>query len=93
MVGTTKDIIAHERALAPVEEIGLAVPPDWEGLHLRLALDKGDRDLEWLILFEIACALGYRNALEETPNSTAQLQRHCFISAIPSPRTSLLPRT
>lgn len=76
--GTTKETLAHERALAPVEEIGLAAPPDWEGLHLRLALEKGDLDFERPMWFEIACRGGYRNPLEETANSRAQLQRQLF---------------
>jgi hypothetical protein len=73
--GTTKDIVSHERALAPVEEIALAAPVDWEGPHLRLARTKDDLALEQPMWFEIACRGGYRNPPEETASSRAQLQR------------------
>jgi len=76
--GTTKNTLAHERALAPVEEIVLAAPLDWEGLRLRLALEKGDLDFERPMWFEIACRGGYRNPLQETASSRAQLQRQLF---------------
>jgi hypothetical protein len=76
--GSTKDTLAHQRALAPVEEIVLATPADWEGLRLRLALGKGNFDFERSMWFEIACRGGYRNPPPETASSRAQLQRQLF---------------
>ncbi len=73
--GTTTTRLANERALAPVDEIGLATVHEWEGLRLLGALASGALDASHKLWFEIAARGGYRNAGEATESSRAQIQR------------------
>jgi hypothetical protein len=76
--GRVTTSLAHQRALAPVEDIGIAVPRDWEGMRLSAALSAKELDLEQPSWFEVACRGGYRNPLQDTTNSRAQVQRQLF---------------
>lgn len=76
--GTTTTSLSHQRALAPVEEIGLAASREWEGMRLSAALSANQVDLHQPLWFELACRGGYRNALEETSKSRGQVQRQLF---------------
>lgn len=60
-----------ERAIAPVESIGLAGLEDLGGKELRSAALPSDRPF-W---FEVCCRGGYRNPAEDTEASRAQITR------------------
>ncbi|WP_309896105.1 S8 family peptidase [Archangium sp.] len=73
---TTKDgtVTTHrdkERAIAPVGSIGLAVLEDLGGAQLRADALPDDRPF-W---FEIGCRGGYRNPVDDTNGSRAQIAR------------------
>jgi len=69
--GTTTTHRAKERAIAPVETIGLAALEDIGGARLRVEQLAPDRAY-W---FEVACRGGYRRPLSETDGSRAQVAR------------------
>lgn len=69
--GTSTTHRGKERAIAPIDSIGLAAFDDLRGSRLRAETLADDRHY-W---FEIACRGGYRNPLVETDGSRAQLSR------------------
>jgi len=69
--GTTTFHRDKERAVAPVESVGLAATEDIQGARMREEPPVGNRPY-W---FEIACRGGYRNPLSETEGSRAQISR------------------
>jgi hypothetical protein len=72
--GTTTSRRSKERAIAPMDTIGLAVLDDMRGARLRAETLVADRAY-W---FEIACRGGYRQPLTETNSSRAQLSRQLY---------------
>jgi hypothetical protein len=71
MTSTHRD---KERAIGPVDSIGLAQLDDLRGTRLRAATLGADAPY-W---FEIACRGGYRNPLKETEGSRAQIARQLY---------------
>jgi subtilisin family serine protease len=65
---------ASEKAIAPVGSIGLAQLDDVGGAYLRDDGIPADRAC-W---FEIGCRGGYRNPVEDTNNSRAQISRQLY---------------
>ena len=77
--GTTTTHRDKERAIAPVDTIGLAALEDIRGARFRAEVLVADRAY-W---FEVACRGGYRRPLCETDGSRAQLARQLHrISAL-----------
>lgn len=69
--GSTTTHRDKERAVAPVDRIGLAALDDVAGAHLRAEALVPDRAY-W---FEVACRGGYRRPLSDTEGSRAQIAR------------------
>jgi hypothetical protein len=69
--GSTTTHRDKERAVAPVDTIGLAALDDVAGAHLRAEALVPDRAY-W---FEVACRGGYRRPLSDTEGSRAQIAR------------------
>jgi hypothetical protein len=69
--GTTTTHRDKERAIAPVDSVGLAMLEDLGGAQLRADALPADRPC-W---FEIGCRGGYRNPVEDTDASRAQITR------------------
>ena len=72
--GSTTTQRDKERAIAPMETIGLAGLDDISGARLRVETLAPDR-AHW---FEIACRGGYRRPLSDTEGSRAQIARQLY---------------
>ncbi|MBY0278783.1 S8 family peptidase [Candidatus Binatia bacterium] len=80
--GTTTVHRDKERAIAPVDAIGLAQLDDMRGPRLRAEALVADRPY-W---FEVACRGGYRRPLSETEESRAQIARQLYRAGAPHER-------